>query len=140
MININNNSRKNIIKDFLPDLTPLLDVVFMLIIFLILSINISSFSLEVNLPEDKDQISKAISDENNISVTILKDSQWKINDNIFQSENAFRTSLKKIYQENLDKKIVIISDKNASVENLINLLTFLTKENISMANIIVDRQ
>lgn len=140
MININNNSRKNIIKDFLPDLTPLLDVVFMLIIFLILSINISSFSLEVNLPEDKDQISKAISDENNISVTILKDSQWKINDNIFQSENVFRTSLKKIYQENLDKKIVIISDKNASVENLINLLTFLTKENISMANIIVDRK
>ena len=77
MININNNSRKNIVNDFLPDLTPLIDVVFILIIFLILSINTASFSLEVNLPEDKDNSSKVISDNKYLEIHLLKNNIGK---------------------------------------------------------------
>jgi biopolymer transport protein ExbD len=138
MINVSGNNRKNVINDFLPDLTPLLDVVFMLIIFLILTINSTSFSLEINLPEDTDKSSKIISENNNISVYILKN-KWKIGDSLFLLENNFKSELKKTYQKNIDKKIIIISDKDASIKKLISLLTFLKKENIKMANILVER-
>lgn len=139
MIRINNNNRKNIIGDLLPDLTPLLDVVFMLIIFLILSINITSFSLEVNLPEDKDNISKVISDKDQIEIHLLPSNMWQINEKKFEDERKFRNYLLNFYQKNKNRKIIIIVDKNSKAQKLISILTFLKKENIQMADILVEK-
>jgi biopolymer transport protein ExbD len=139
MIKINNNNRKNIIGDLLPDLTPLLDVVFMLIIFLILSINTTSFSLEVNLPEDKDNIAKEISDQDQIEIHLLSSNMWQINEEKFDNEQKFRNYLLNYYQKNKNKKIVIIADKNSTSQKLISILTFLKKENIQMADILVKK-
>jgi len=137
MIRINNNNRKNIIGDLLPDLTPLLDVVFMLIIFLILSINITSFSLEVNLPEDKDNISKVVSDKDQIEIHLLPSNMWQINEKKFDDERKFRNYLLNFYQKNKNRKIIIIVDKDSKAQKLISILTFLKKENIQMADILV---
>lgn len=139
MIRINNNNRKNIISDLLPDLTPLLDVVFMLIIFLILSINATSFSLEVNLPEDKDNISKVISDKDQIEIHLLPSDIWQINEKKFNDERKFRDYLLNFYQKNKNRKIIIIVDKNSKAQKLISILTFLKKENIQMADILVEK-
>jgi len=139
MIRINNNNRKNIIGDLLPDLTPLLDVVFMLIIFLILSINTTSFSLEVNLPEDKDNISKVISDKDQIEIHLLPSNMWQINEKKFEDERKFRNYLLNFYQKNKNRKIIIIVDKNSKAQKLISILTFLKKENIQMADILVEK-
>lgn len=139
MIRINNNNRKNIIGDLLPDLTPLLDVVFMLIIFLILSINITSFSLEVNLPEDKDNISKVVSDKDQIEIHLLPSNMWQINEKKFDDERKFRNYLLNFYQKNKNRKIIIIVDKNSKAQKLISILTFLKKENIQMADILVEK-
>jgi biopolymer transport protein ExbD len=139
MIKINNNNRKNIIGDLLPDLTPLLDVVFMLIIFLILSINTTSFSLEVNLPEDKDNIAKEISDQDQIEIHLLSSNMWQINEEKFDNEQKFRNYLLNYYQKNKNEKIVIIADKNSTSQKLISILTFLKKENIQMADILVKK-
>jgi len=139
MIRINNNNRKNIIGDLLPDLTPLLDVVFMLIIFLILSINTTSFSLEVNLPEDKDNISKVISDKDQIEIHLLPSNMWQINEKKFDDERKFRNYLLNFYQKNKNRKIIIIVDKNSKAQKLISILTFLKKENIQMADILVEK-
>jgi biopolymer transport protein ExbD len=139
MIRINNNNRKNIIGDLLPDLTPLLDVVFMLIIFLILSINITSFSLEVNLPEDKDNISKVVSDKDQIEIHLLPSNMWQINEKKFDDERKFRNYLLNFYQKNKNRKIIIIVDKDSKAQKLISILTFLKKENIQMADILVEK-
>lgn len=139
MIKINNNNRKNIIGDLLPDLTPLLDVVFMLIIFLILSINTTSFSLEVNLPEDRDNISKIISDKDQIEIHLLSSNMWQINEKKFENEQKFRNYLLNFYQKNKNRKIIIIVDKNSKAQKLISILTFLKKENIQMADILVEK-
>jgi biopolymer transport protein ExbD len=140
MININNNSRKNIVNDFLPDLTPLIDVVFILIIFLILSINTASFSLEVNLPEDKDNSSKVISDNKYLEIHLLKNNVWKVGSKTFLDEEEFRDYLLSHHKKNKDRKLIILADNDSSVGKLISVLTFLKKQNIQMANILVDRK
>lgn len=140
MININNNSRKNIVNDFLPDLTPLIDVVFILIIFLILSINTASFSLEVNLPEDKDNSSKVISDNKYLEIHLLKNNIWKVGSKTFLNEEEFRDYLLLQHKKNKDRKLIILADDDSSVGKLISVLTFLKKQNIQMANILVDRK
>ena len=140
MININNNSRKNIVNDFLPDLTTLIDVVFILIIFLILSINTASFSLEVNLPEDKDNSSKVISDNKYLEIHLLKNNIWKVGSETFLNEEEFRDYLLLQHKKNKDRKLIILADDDSSVGKLISVLTFLKKQNIQMANILVDRK
>ncbi|MFT5795326.1 MAG: biopolymer transport protein ExbD [Ulvibacter sp.] len=140
MISINNNSRKNIVNDFLPDLTPLIDVVFILIIFLILSINTASFSLEVNLPEDKDNSSKVISNNKYLEIHLLKNNVWKVGNKTFLDEEEFRGYLLSHHKKNKDRKLIILADDDSSVGKLISVLTFLKKQNIQMANILVDRK
>jgi biopolymer transport protein ExbD len=131
MININNNNRKNIIDDFLPDLTPLLDVVFMLIIFLILTINTISFSLEVNLPEDE---------YNYLEIHLLKSNSWQINQKKFSNEKKFKNYLLNYHKKHPDQKIILITDKGSKVGKLISILTFLKKQNIQMADILVEKK
>lgn len=138
MINIPDSGRKNIMNDLLPDLTPLLDIVFMLIVFLILTINTSLYSLEVNVPQDKDAVSQAVTDDKSISVHLLeKEKGWKINESSYLSEKEFRKDLAKI--ATAEYSVMIISDKDAPVEKLVSLLTFLEKKKISKANIMVER-
>ncbi|MDA7705300.1 biopolymer transporter ExbD [Rickettsiales bacterium] len=139
MINIDNNNRKNIIGDFLPDLTPLLDVVFMLIIFLILAINTASFALEVTLPEDRDDVTKSISDNDHLKIYLLSSNSWQINKKKFSDEQKFKDYLINHHQKHKDQKIIIITDKNSKVGKLISILTFLKKQNIQMADILVEK-
>jgi biopolymer transport protein ExbD len=138
MINLPKNSRGNIINDLLPDLTPLMDIVFMLIIFLILSINSPLYSLKINLPQDKDSISKIATDNKTISVYLLPKNQgWKINKKLYLSEEEFRLDLETLAKK--DDSIIIISDKNSSVEKLINLFIYLEKKSFNKVSIGVER-
>ncbi len=51
MINIIANRRKNLISELAPDLTPLIDVIFILVVFLILNFNAPEYFLKVDLPK-----------------------------------------------------------------------------------------
>jgi len=143
MIKAPSEKRSAIAGELMPDLTPLLDVMFMLIIFFILTANAVPFAMDVTLPEDNESITKAVEDTNVISVTILENDQgWKINDTPYTSEADFKTALKKKAlddAENNARKVIIIGDKNASMQKLMTVLAFLRKNNIEAADIIMDR-
>ncbi len=139
MIEIPDSKRGNIINDLTPDLTPLLDVMFMLLIFFILTANAVPYALDVNLPEDAEEITQAISDPDMLSVTLLVgDLGWKINGTNYLIETEFRANLKSRAQGN--KRVVIIGDKEVSMQKLLSVLAFLRKNNIETADIVMDRQ
>lgn len=139
MIEIPDSQRGNIITDLMPDLTPLLDVMFMLIIFFILTANAVPYTLDVNLPEDTEDVVQAIEDPTMLSVTLLpNDDEWKINDVLYQDEIKFKEALTAI---TIDKKqVVIIGDKDVSMQKLLTVMTFLRKHNIEAADIVMDRK
>ncbi len=140
MININNNQRKNIASDLTPDLTPLLDVVFMLIIFLILSVNSALYSLEVNLPKDKENSSQVVANDQQIAIHLLaNDQDFKIDDKIYKQENDFRQALSKLAKKDPELKVIIFADEKASIAKLVNLFTLLEKLKIKQTNIAVEK-
>lgn len=139
MIEIPESKRSNILNDLTPDLTPLLDVMFMLLIFFILTANAVPYALDVNLPEDAEEITQAISDPDMLSVTLLVgDLGWKINDTNYLIETEFKANLKSRAQGN--KRVVIIGDKEVSMQKLLSVLAFLRKNDIETADIVMDRQ
>ncbi len=139
MIEIPDSQRGNIITDLMPDLTPLLDVMFMLIIFFILTANAVPYTLDVNLPEDAEDVVQAIEDPTMLSVTLLpNDNDWKITDVLYQDETKFKEALTALTHDK--KQVVIIGDKDASMQKLLSLMVFLRKHNIKAADIVMDKK
>tara|TARA_B100000508_G_C11433370_1_gene264625 strand:- start:70 stop:489 length:420 start_codon:yes stop_codon:yes gene_type:complete len=139
MIEISDNNRRHIVTDLMPDLTPLLDVMFMLIVFFILTANAVPYALDVNLPEDSESVTQAIKDPDILSVTLLADEGgWKINDMLYSTEEEFKTALKEKTQES--KKVIVIGDKEVSMQKLLTVMVFLRKHNIEAADIIMENK
>ena len=138
MIDIPNQKRGNIASDLMPDLTPLLDVMFMLIVFFLLTANAVPYAMDVNLPTDPESITRAVEDPDLLSVTLLPDDQgWKINDLSFTREQDFKSALKETAQGN--NKVMIIGDKEVSIEKLLHVMAFLRKNNIEAADIVMEK-
>ena len=70
MIEIPAQKRGGIIHDLMPDLTPLLDVMFMLIVFFILTANAVPYALDVNLPEDAEEVTQAVTDSDILTISL----------------------------------------------------------------------
>lgn len=139
MIEVPASKRGNIITDLMPDLTPLLDVMFMLIVFFILTANAVPYALDVNLPQDDEEVTQAVEDPNMLSVTLLPgEDGWKINETAYQDERAFKEALQIRARDN--KQVVIIGDKDVSMQKLLTVMVFLRKHNIEAADIVMEKK
>lgn len=139
MIEIPTSQRGHIVTDLMPDLTPLLDVMFMLIVFFLLTANAVPYALDVNLPEDAEEVTQAVEDPDMLSVTLLPgEDGWKINEASYQTEQEFKEALKAQAQDN--KKLIIIGDKDASMQKLLTVMVFLRKLNIEAADIVMEKK
>lgn len=139
MIHAQQPKRGNIITDLMPDLTPLLDVMFMLILFFILTANAVPFTLDVHLPEDDEEVSQAIDEQQWLRVTLLPQGQgWKIDDQLYAQESAFKEALKA--KATSDQKVLILGDKEVSMQTLLSLMVFLRKHQIEMADIVMEQK
>ena len=141
MIRLPDSDREGILGDLLPDLTPLLDVMFMLIVFLILTANTVPFAVDVALPSDKQSISTAVEEEKTVTLTLLPEKQgWKINQESFTDEAQMHRALLEKYKQNADQRIIIAGEKSVSMQKLLNAITFLRKQNIQTADILVEQE
>ncbi len=141
MINIIANRRKNLISELAPDLTPLIDVIFILVVFLILNFNAPEYFLKVDLPKDEENISQNIVDKKDIKIYIAKDIiGWKVNDLQIDRAANLRNKINILSKNYSDSKILIYVDQDAQISRLITLLTILEKNNFKQTNIAVKRK
>ena len=141
MINIIANRRKNLISELAPDLTPLIDVIFILVVFLILNFNAPEYFLKVDLPKDEENISQNIVDKKDIKIYIAKDIiGWKVNDLQIDRAANLRNKINILSKNYSDSKILIYVDQDAKISRLITLLTILEKNNFKQTNIAVKRK
>jgi len=139
MINISDlkSERSKIEGDLIPDLTPLIDVMFMLIIFLILTMNVALKSFNVELAEDKDNL---VQDQAVASLDLVifnNADDWLLDGVKFSSFEELKSELQKRAGNDDVIKINILSDKSVPVEKLVRLLIFTNDQKINSSNIIV---
>jgi biopolymer transport protein ExbD len=139
MIDVHSHAeRDGIISDLLPDLTPLLDVMFMLIVFLVLTTNAMQQVFDVSLPEDKEDVLEVLSETDTIKITLFAVSgQWAVNDKKFSDFSEFTSELTNSYNASKSKHVVVFGDKNATINRLMELLTFMRSEGIEAADIVM---
>ncbi|MHC0045061.1 ExbD/TolR family protein [Vibrio campbellii] len=120
-----------------PDLTPLLDIIFIVMVFLMLTAAVKLDSLDVNLPSTD---SKAVAevDKESITVNILKEEpHWAINGKAYINWENFTLALLE-ESKSTDKPIVIGAEKNADIQSLVKLLGFLQENGIQATQLLTE--
>ncbi|MDN8585338.1 biopolymer transporter ExbD [Vibrio alginolyticus] len=120
-----------------PDLTPLLDIIFIVMVFLMLTAAVKLDSLDVNLPSTKSQAVADV-DKQSITINILKDEPyWAINGKTYIDWDNFTLALLE-ESKSSDKPIVIGAEKTANIQSLVQLLGFLQENGIQATQLLTE--
>ncbi|EOV0867117.1 ExbD/TolR family protein [Vibrio parahaemolyticus] len=120
-----------------PDLTPLLDIIFIVMVFLMLTAAVKLDSLDVALPSTDSQAVVEV-DKQSITVNILKDEPyWAINGQTYIDWENFTLALLE-ESKSTDKPIVIGAEKTANIQSLVQLLGFLQENGIQATQLLTE--
>ncbi|MCE7730791.1 biopolymer transporter ExbD [Vibrio campbellii] len=120
-----------------PDLTPLLDIIFIVMVFLMLTAAVKLDSLDVSLPSTDSQAVAEV-DKESITVNILKEEpHWAINGKAYINWENFTLALLE-ESKSTDKPIVIGAEKTADIQSLVKLLGFLQENGIQATQLLTE--
>lgn len=123
-------------EDLLIDMTPLIDAVFILLIFFILTANVAQHVYPVQLPKADSSFHQHLEDNSPIKVTLFADGTFAVNQQKYASLNKVKSEIKHIVSK--ESKVVVIPDKNTKSGDLISFLTFLEGNNITNVDILIE--
>jgi len=124
-----------------PDLTPLLDIIFIVMVFLLLTANIAVRTLILDIPSTEHSEVLQTQNKKVLAVSLLKEgSMWAIEDTQYDDFKAFCNALITLHKQFPERSLVIASDKEVAVERMLQLLAFMQQNNINATNIIMDEQ
>lgn len=120
-----------------PDLTPLLDIIFIVMVFLMLTAAVKLDSLEVDLPTTDSQVVSEV-DTKSLTINILETKPyWAIDGKEYIDWENFTLALLEEYKSN-KQPIVIGADKTAEVQHLVKLLAFLQENGIQATQLLTE--
>lgn len=125
-------------SSLMPDLTPLLDIIFIVMVFLLLTASVKLESLEVDLPST-DTTSVSEVDKKSLTINILdQEPYWAIDGKEYIDWENFKLALIEVTTSNSKQPVVIAADKTADVQNLVKLLSFLQENGIAATQLLTE--
>lgn len=128
-----------------PELTPLIDIVFIVVVFLLLTANVQVMSLPVDIPSSDSQLPTATAEENMFTVAIkAMPPHWVINvegsgTSHYEDWLDFKGALIDQLRQQ-PTKLLIAPEPNASAEHLLKLLALLNEEAFGNAHILMENE
>jgi len=123
-------------------MTPMIDVIFVLLAFMMLMINSPLLTMKVDLPKTTvAPVAKKIT-KHVVSIGLLVDSKgWVIGDQELADNDALLARLKRLKIENNNElSVVINSDKNAPVERMVELFSLLQSLGLNVTHLALKGQ
>ncbi|WP_257295472.1 biopolymer transporter ExbD [Endozoicomonas sp. YOMI1] len=123
------------------DLTPLLDVVFIVMVFLLFTTNVPTLSLPVELPRATQQEVPLTTTPKTLTVSILEQGEpWAIGEQKFDQWEVFATTVLKKVKEAPGTIVLIAGDKDAPLGNLVKLMMFFSQHKIEAAQVLMEQE
>ncbi|MFH7565136.1 ExbD/TolR family protein [Oceanimonas smirnovii] len=124
-----------------PDITPLLDIIFIVLVFLLLTANIPLQSLEVDLPKTDSEALSAVLDEKSITINLLAGSPaWALQGEKYEDWATFRPVLESQVEALKKADLILASDGAVTVDNMMKLLAFLQEHEIQATEILMEEE
>lgn len=136
MININPPDRRAFsLSNLAPDLTPLLDIIFIVLVFLLLTANMRLTSLPLDLPASEHAAAAMPTDPLTVSLVNSGAELWGIEDRGYRSQHEFERDLVAALRADPERPLALASDRNVPVQRMLDLFALLQKEGIEVAEI-----
>ncbi len=125
--------------DLALDLTPLLDVLFMVLVFFLLTANSVPIALQLDLPRESSSSAQPVQRDDLLRVTITdEEANWLINERSFASWEAAREQLLLLHQQQAEAPVIIAAARQAPLERMVSVLAFLADEHIPIVQVLLD--
>ncbi|MBF0250948.1 MAG: biopolymer transporter ExbD [Alphaproteobacteria bacterium] len=123
-----------------PNLTPLLDVLFMLLFFLVLSANTAQYALELSLPVTQTPAT-ALPSQTTIVITLPRAGEAVIVDDVvLVGWDRTRAFLLQRIQARPDATFLIAGDRDARLQSVVRVLSILREGGVPGASILVQQE
>lgn len=117
-----------------PDLTAVLDLLFILLVFFLLTAGSAERALEVDLPRTDPEAARPVSQDEPLRVGIAADG-WRVGEQRLPDWPAARAALASAVAERPQRMLLIQGERSAPMERLVQLLGFLQAQGLSAAQI-----
>ncbi|WP_169567500.1 ExbD/TolR family protein [Sneathiella limimaris] len=124
---------------FLPDLTTLLDILFILLVFFILTAGAVYRSLDLTLPKSVSEQQTRTAEQKHIMLELRADN-YAVDGTEFSDLEGLKKALEDTLAQKPEHKLVIAGDKSVSLERLLGVLTYLQSQGIEAANILMQKE
>lgn len=125
------------LKDLAPNLTPLLDVLFMLLIFLVLTANTAQFALDIALPGAVEPKSTVLAEREVVVTLYAQGETISVDGETVPNWAAAQEALAKRINAAPDAWYLIAGDKDVPLSKLVRVLSFLQSRNVAQVRILV---
>ncbi len=123
-----------------PDLTALMDIIFIVMVFLLLSANIQIQTLDVTLPTTEQ--SQALTPQSEavvLAISVINDEEtWGLQDQQFNDWQQFSEAFLDALARDPSASVIIACDKQTNVGKLLKLVEFMQVNNIQATNIMME--
>ncbi len=121
------------------DLTPLLDVLFMVLVFFLLTTNGVPIALQLELPRESSNSAQPVSDNELIRLEIrAAQPAWRVNGQDYPDWEQARAALLVLHQQTPDTAIAIAGERTAPLEHMVKVLAFLKQQQIPTVELLLD--
>ncbi len=123
----------------LPDLTAMLDIIFIVMVFLILTASVHINSLDITLPTTHDNAVLTPSEEAVITLNILSEAPyWALEETPYQHFSDLTAALHALKAEHPERSLLIGADDDAPAGQMIKLLAYLKQHPFPETHIMMD--
>lgn len=121
------------------DLTPLVDVIFILLVFFLLTASSVDRALTVDLPQEGADQATPVTTPRPITLTLLAgEARWAVDDQSFRDWPEVERMLLRLRVERPTAEIVIAGERSTPLERVLQALAFLRREQWSVARILME--
>lgn len=125
--------------NLLPDLTPLLDVIFIVLVFFLLTAQTPLLELPVQLPQSTEALSTAKAEGGErVQIQLSADGSWRLNGVAQLDFIALRTELTSAFHANDAAALDLALDRQAPLSAFIDLMALLQQLGIQDSRILLE--
>ncbi|MCY4504931.1 MAG: biopolymer transporter ExbD [Hyphomicrobiales bacterium] len=127
------------LRDLAPDLTPMLDILFILLVFFMLTAGVVLQALDVRLPAVADDAPLLRTSPQQVVLELHPDF-YVLNGARVQDFAALRAALASLQLVESERDLIIAGDERVAMGRLLQLLTHLRAEGIESTNIVMRKE
>ena len=125
-----------ILRDLAPDLTPMLDILFILLVFFMITAGAVFHSLDLKLPSSVSEELTLINEPKHIMLEIREDA-YALDGRVVADFDTLQSAISETIMAKPEHELIVAGDRRVAIEKLLKVLTYLQSQGVESANILM---